>query len=228
MKSKLLHYFSKGEILLWCSSVTLILVAFLLFDREGYLSLVSSLVGVTSIIFCAKGNPLGQLLMIIFSLFYGGISFTFAYYGEMITYLGMTAPMAIFALVSWLRNPYKGNHSEVRVSRIRGREVAFLFVLTAAVTVVFYFVLGAVHTTNLLTSTFSVATSFFAAYLTARRSPYFALAYAVNDVVLIILWIMAALKDPSYLSMIVCFVAFLANDLYSFSSWLRMQKRQGE
>ena len=45
--------------------------------------------------------------MIVFSLLYGVVSFTFAYYGEMITYLGMTAPMALFALISWMRNPYK-------------------------------------------------------------------------------------------------------------------------
>lgn len=49
------------------------------------------------LIFNAKGNPAGQLLTVIFSLLYGSISFTFAYYGEMITYLGMTMPMASFA-----------------------------------------------------------------------------------------------------------------------------------
>lgn len=41
-------------------------------------------------------------LMIVFSLLYGVISYTCAYYGEMITYLGMTAPMALFALISFL------------------------------------------------------------------------------------------------------------------------------
>ena len=42
----------------------------------------------------------GSALMIIFSLFYGYISYTFSYFGEMITYLGMTAPMALFAFIS--------------------------------------------------------------------------------------------------------------------------------
>lgn len=82
-------YFSKTEIGLWCSSVGLIVLSFCAFDCENYLTLVASLVGVTSLIFNAKGNPFGQLLMVIFSLLYGIISFTFAYYGEMITYLGV-------------------------------------------------------------------------------------------------------------------------------------------
>ncbi|MBE6696263.1 MAG: nicotinamide riboside transporter PnuC [Ruminococcaceae bacterium] len=104
----LLKYFSKTEIILWCASVALITVSFCLFDRESLLTLLASLIGVTSLIFNAKGNPFGQLLMVIFSLLYGIISYSFSYYGEMITYLGMTMPMAIFALISWLKNPYNG------------------------------------------------------------------------------------------------------------------------
>ena len=118
---------------------------------------------------CAKGNPAGQVLMILFSLLYGLISFSFAYYGEMLTYLGMTAPMAVVSLVSWLRNPFQGNHSEVEVNRLPLCEIPFMLVLTAAVTVVFYFLLRFFHTANLLPSTLSVTTSFLAVYLTFRR-----------------------------------------------------------
>ncbi len=116
---KLLYdYFTRAEILLWCISVTFIVVSFFWFDRENYLTLVASFIGVTALIFNAKGNPLGQFLMVIFSILYGIISFAFAYYGEMITCLGMTALMAVFALVSWLRNPYNGNKSEVKINRL--------------------------------------------------------------------------------------------------------------
>ena len=99
-------------------------------------------------------------------------------------------------------------------------------VLTAVVTGVFYFILKAFNTANLLPSTLSVTTSFVAVYLTARRSPYFALAYAANDVVLIILWIMATVVDPSYLSVTICFLVFWINDLYGFVSWKSMERRQ--
>ena len=107
-------YFSKAEIGLCGGSVCLITAAFCIFDKESFLTLAASLIGVTSLIFNAKGNPFGQLLMVFFSLLYEIISFTFAYYGEMLTYLGMTMPMAIFALISWLKNPYNGNRSELR------------------------------------------------------------------------------------------------------------------
>ena len=219
-------YFSKGELILWCSSVLLTVLSFAVFDKENYLTLAASLIGVTSLIFNAKGNPVGQVFMVIFSVLYGMISFSFAYYGEMVTYLGMTAPMALFALISWLRNPYNGNRAQVRVNRLKAKEIVFMFFLTAVVTVLFCFILQAFHTANLIPSTLSVTTSFLAVYLTFRRSAYFALAYAANDVVLIVLWILAARYDVSYLSVIVCFVMFLINDAYGFISWLKMRKRQ--
>lgn len=211
---------------MWSISVIFIIAAFLLFDRESYLTLTASLIGVTSLIFNAKGNPFGQLLMIVFSLLYGIISYTFSYYGEMVTYLGMTAPMALFALISWLKNPYNGNKAEVKINRLKGREIIFLSLLTAVVTLIFYYILGAFNTSNLLPSTISVTTSFIAVYLTFRRSAYFAVAYAANDIVLIVLWSMATRHDISYLSVVICFAVFLFNDIYGFINWLKMQKKQ--
>ena len=131
--------FFKTEIFLWSFSVLLIVVSFSVFDRANYMTLIASVIGTTSLIFNAKGNPIGQVLMVIFCILYGVISYSFSYYGEMITYLGMTAPMAVFALVSWLRNPYNGNRAEVRVNSIKKKEVAFMLSLTAVVTIVFTF-----------------------------------------------------------------------------------------
>lgn len=223
-----INYFSKGELLLWSLSVLFILVSFFTFDGENYLTLSASIIGATSLIFNAKGNPLGQILIVVFSVIYGIISFTFAYYGEMITYLGMTAPMAVFAFISWIKNPYNGKKSEVKVNDLKFAEIIFMLILTAVVTIVFYFVLKFFNTANLLPSTISVTTSFIAVYLTFRRSPYFALAYAANDVVLIVLWVLASLTDISYVSVTVCFIMFLVNDIYGFISWIKMRKRQSE
>lgn len=222
------NYFSRVEMILWCSSVLLIVGSFCLFDRENYLTLLASLIGVTSLIFNAKGNPFGQLLMVLFSLLYGVVSYRFRYYGEMITYLCMTMPMAVFALISWLRNPYKENRAEVKVNTVSRREMAWMWAGAAAVTALFYFILRHFHTANILPSTLSVTTSFVAVYLTFRRSPLFALAYASNDVVLIVLWIMASFYDSGYISVVVCFVAFLANDIYGYISWEKMKARQSE
>lgn len=219
-------YFSTGEKLLWNISSAAVLLSFVLFGGGSLLTPVASLVGVTSLIYNAKGNPFGQLLMVLFSLMYGVISWQERYYGEMITYLGMTMPMAVFALISWLRNPFGGNRAEVTVNRIRRGEWLLLCLLTLAVTVLFFFILRAFETQQLFFSSLSVTTSFLAVYLTWRRSPFFAVAYAANDAVLIVLWCLAAVHDQSCLSVVVCFAAFLANDIYGYLSWRRMAGRQ--
>ena len=125
------HYFTKTELILWCTSAAVVFAAFHIFDRTNYMTLIASLIGVTSLIFNAKGNPFGQLLMVLFSILYGII-----------------------------------------------------------------------------------------------RSPYFALAYAANDMVLILLWALASVEHITYLSALICFAMFLINDLYGFISWRRMEMRQ--
>ncbi len=226
--SKITSYFSKFELGLWGVSITFILISFLAFDRANYLTLIASLIGATSLIFGAKGNPISQALMIIFSVLYGIISYSFRYYGEMITYIGMTLPMATLSLISWIKNPHKGNRAEVQTNSISKFETCVALTVTLVVTVGFYIILKYFNTANLLPSTLSVTTSFLAAYLTMRRSPYFCLVYALNDGVLIVLWALATMQNLAYMSVIVCFIVFFVNDLYAFVSWSKMQKRQKE
>lgn len=214
------------EWLIWSLSVISIIVCFFVFKNTQYLYLAGSLIGATALIFVSKGNPIGQVLTIVFSVFYGIISYSFNYFGEMITYLGMSAPIALWALISWLRNPFKGNKSEVKVNTVSRKEWCIFLPATAVVTVTFFFILKAIGTNNLIISTISVFTSFLAAYLTARRSRFYAIFYGLNDVVLIIMWSMASYENISYLLMVICFIAFLITDFYGFINWSLMSKKQ--
>ncbi len=221
---KLLNRF---ETCLWLTSVAVVILSYVLSGFEGLSNTVCSLIGVTALIFVAKGHVLGMVLCIIFAAFYGLISLHFRYYGELITYAGMTLPMDVFALVSWIKNPYKDT-AEVRVARMSKKQTVLMWLATVAVTVVFFFILGALNTPNVYPSTLSVSTSFLAVALTYFRSPYYALAYAANDVVLIVLWTIACFTDMSYIPMVMCFVMFLANDIYGLYNWKRMQKNQAD
>ncbi len=225
-KVKKKFYFTVYELAIWTGSVAAIIISFFAFGGKGVLSLVASIIGATSLIFIAKGNPIGQALTVVFSVIYGIISLKVRYYGEMITYLGMTAPMAIVALIGWLRHPFNGNRAEVKANNLRPLEYLFAFALTVAVTTAFYFILRAMNTANLIPSTISVATSFIAVYLTARRSPNYALGYAANDIVLIVLWVMANAESGEYVSVIACFCVFFVNDVYGFINWRTILKRQ--
>ena len=217
---------TKQEWALWMGSLLLITIAFAFSRGQGPLQYVASIIGATSLIFIAKGNVIGQIITVIFSIMYVFISYFSSYYGEMITYLGMTMPMSIFAIISWLKNPYNGDKTVVAVNKLRLWEYFFMLVLGLIVTTGFYFILRALGTANLIISTLSILTSFIPMYLTMRRSPFYALGYALNDIVLIVLWSIASISDLSNLSMIACFVVFLANDTYALFNWIKMQKKQ--
>lgn len=221
---KSLKNLNKFERTLWLCSIILLTAAFILNPNKDVLNYVATLTGVTSLILNAKGDALGQVLTVLFSIFYGIISYHFHYYGEMITYLGMTAPIAALSVITWLKNPY--SEREVRVSHMNGKKWTVLVILAVLVTWGFYHMLRYFDTPNLFFSTLSITTSFVAASLTMHRSPYYAIAYSLNDIVLIVLWVLATLEDPVYYSMILCFGIFLVNDLYGFYSWRRMRKRQ--
>lgn len=220
-----LRLLGKFDLALWGVSLLVITLSFAFGPQKEPLPLIASLVGVTSLIFVAKGNILGQILMIAFALLYGILSFFFRYYGEMLTYLGMSLPAAVFSLVSWIRHPYKDSN-QVAVGTVNAAKIAVLSVVALSVTVAFYFILRALDTANLLFSTLSVATSVLAAGFAFLRSPYYALAYAANDVVLIVLWVLAALADAAYFPMIFCFVMFLINDVNGFVNWQCRKRKQ--
>lgn len=217
---------AKHEWILLGASVIAVTLSHFLGESNGMLNLIASLTGVTSLIFVAKGDVFGQILTVLFSILYSIISYQFRYYGEMITYLGMTAPVALMSVVSWLKNPFEKGKSEVKVAVLSKLKIIAVVVLNILLTTLFYFILLFFDTPNLIFSTISVTTSFAAASLQFLRSPAYAIAYAANDVVLIILWTLASLENPAYFSVVVCFAAFLANDIYGFINWRKMKKRQ--
>lgn len=216
---------SRFEKLLWIVSAAVIIISFAFSDKGDYLTVIASLIGVTALVFVAKGYVFGQVLTVIFALFYGIISFPLRYYGEVITYLCMTAPIAVLTIISWIKHPFQGS-KEVEVSRLTKRQVVIIIFSAIAVTIAFYFILSALGNAKIIFSTISITTSFVASCLTFFRSPFYAVAYAANDIVLIVLWSLASIGSLSYLPMVLCFVMFLVNDLYGFYNWQIIKKKQ--
>lgn len=224
---KFFNTLTKFEFCLWILSIAVVTISFVFVGEGSILTLCASLIGVTALIFVAKGHVVGQVLTVIFSLFYALISYQFQYYGEMITYLGMTTPIAIMSVVSWLKHPYKGEKAEVEIAHLSKKNIVIMIMLTIVVTFCFYFILAYFDTANLTISTISIATSFLASYLMLFRSSAYAMAYGANDIVLIILWILATIENVSFFPMIICFIMFLCNDIYGFYNWTKMKHRQG-
>ena len=215
--------FSSKEWVIWLSSLSIVIISNMLSNEIDLLTLIAALVGVTSLIFATKGDVWAQILMIIFCVLYGIISWRFRYFGEMITYLGMSMPMSIWSTITWSKNSIENNGSEVKIQKLNQKHILCLILGGTIVTYGLYLILQALETPNIVFSTISITTSFFAAALTILRSSYYALGYAANDIVLIVLWILASLKNPSYIPVVVNFVIFFFNDMYGFISWRKRE-----
>lgn len=217
---------TKKELFIWIGSLIIVIISNIFSVDFDFLTLIAALFGVSALIFAAKGNTLAQMLMIIFCILYGIISWRFRYWGEMITYLGMSLPMAVWSAITWIKNPSKDNHNQVAIQKLKSKHIFLLIVSCTVVTVVFYCILSAFNTPNLIFSTISITTSFLAASLSMLRSSYYALAYASNDIVLIVLWVFASIENPVYFPVVVNFLIFLINDMYVFICWKKRERKQ--
>ena len=108
---------TKKEWGIWMGALLVIVVSNIFSANFNALTLMASCVGVTSLIIAAKGNVWSQILMILFSILYGIISWQFHYWGEMMTYLGMTMPMAVWSTITWIRNPSESG-KEVEIQQL--------------------------------------------------------------------------------------------------------------
>ena len=223
---KSIRALTKLEKIIWITSLLVIFASSTFFPNPDWLSVITSIIGATALIFVGKGDPIGQLITIIFAVFYGAVSLKFRYYGEMITYLGMTAPSALWALITWLKNPF--TERQVKVGKMSALKWLALIVSALLTTAIMGFILAYFNTPNLVVSIVSVTTSFVASMLTILRSPYYALFYALNDIVLITLWILATTVNIGYLPMVICFVIFLVYDIYGFINWHSIKQKQAE
>ncbi len=216
---------TRNEWILWLGSLFIITISNIISGDFNLLTLITTWIGITALIFAAKGNVWAQILIIVFSILYGIISWQFRYWGEMITYLGMTLPMAIWSTITWLKNP-ASTGNEVAIQKLTKKHIAGIILVSIIVTVVFYYILRVLDTPNIVFSTISVTTSFIAASLTMLRSSYYARGYAANDIVLIILWGLASIDNPAYIPVLINFVIFFFNDMYGFISWKKREASQ--
>lgn len=217
---------NKKDWTLYILSLTVVVGSNLFSDTIDAFSLISTVIGVTALIFIAKGNVWGQIFSLLFAVLYGITSYKSKYYGEVFICLLMTIPLSIFSIIVWIKNPFEKGKNVVKIRILTVKEVIITIILASVVTVVFYFILRAFNTPNLIVSTISICTSFLASYLMLRRNSYYAIAYTLNDIVLIILWTLASIENLENLPVVACFSMFLFNDLYAFFRWKAREKEQ--
>ena len=216
------------EILLLSISIVLIVGCFIFSTDKNYLSLISSILGVITVVFTSKGLFLTPILTVFYSVIYTIISQSQKYYWEASIYLVLLIPMQLITIFGWFKNK-KEDSAVVEVNKVKTKEYVILGAVTVVLTVAFYFLLKALNTAELIVSTVSLITSALATYLLLRRCSNYEIFFILNDVVLITLWTIAMVGGgTAFLPVVVSFYVFLINDVYGFIRWKRQEKQQSK
>ncbi len=206
-------------------SLTAIIVSFILIKEKDYLTFITAINGMFMAIFVARAHIFAQIFGIINVILYGITSYITHYYGELIISVALYFPLTIIATVSWIKHLYKQT-PEVEIEKINYKDIIYMILITTVVTVGIFFLLRALNTPNLIVSVLSVSISTAAAYLSIRRSPFYALAYSFNDIVIIVLWGLATKESMQYLPLTISFIGFFLCDSYGLINWLQIRRRQ--
>ena len=228
---KIFKYFNKREYTLLIVSFCGIFLSFFIAPVYGadrsVLSLVASLVGVVGIILMSRGIIQAHCVYIAYSVLYIAVSVTSRYYGEAIIYGIVMLPIHIFSIISWKKNMTESK--SVKISNSNNKEFVIMALLSILLTVPFYFLLKYLKTDNLIIGTLSFCTSFVAALLMIRRSKYYAVIFAIDDVTSIILWgTHIWFGTYKYIPTLITVIVLAVNDTYSFICWLIRAKKQKE
>ena len=210
-------------------SLLIVIGCYFLGGDKSILSLVTSILGVITVIFGAKGLVWAPVINIIYNIVYILLSYSQGFYGEVIIYIFLMTPLNIAMIVSWFKNKSKKDENIVTVNKLSKKEYVLLFIFTLFISVGFYLLLKVLNTNALLISTISLIDSFIASYLLFRRCSNYALSYIVNDVILIVLWSFAIKNNGvAYLPIVLSFIVFLVNDIYGLISWKKREKEQNK
>lgn len=176
-------------------------------------------------LFLAKGKYACYIIGVISTFFYAYVSYKSCYYGELIIAIFCTLPLMLLGLINWLR--HQDDNNTVVIKDITKKELIIVLISQAIIFMGYYYVLKAFNTSNLLVSTFSVVASLIASYLTARRSEYGFIGFIINDLILIVLWgIPVVTGSLSIITVALCPVLLLINDIYGAYNWRRIKLEQ--
>lgn len=229
-KSKIKKLFNKfslyNYIYLACAYV-IIIVGLILSDDKNYFSFTTSLIGVTAFLFSAKGLVVAPMLSSIYYVMYGLLSLTQKYYGEAIVNGLISLPIAIFSIITWLRNKNKKENVDVQVNQLKKKEYLCMMPALIVIFVGAFFMLKALNANQVVINTISIVCCIAAGYLMMRRSPFYALAYICADIAVITLWSITIFNGGlSYLPTLLSVCCFFVNDVYGLVNWQRKGRKQ--
>lgn len=225
MIKKYFQDWNKFELSLLIFGLIASIMSTIIFNSTIIDTLYTSLYLITALLM-SKGKVESYFVGVVSVFFYGIVSYTQGYYGELIITVFLTFPIMIIGIISWLRHQDKYT---VIISSLSKKEITIALLSQLVLFWVYYFLLKAFNTESLVISSISIVTSVLASYFEARRSELSLFCYVANDVVIITLWLIPIVNGQiELISVLVGPILLLINDIYGSYNWRKLKKQQKE
>ncbi len=190
--------------------------------------LIQSLLFIFMVFTQAKGKIITLFIGIVTFLFYIIISYSQKLYGEAMVYAIFLLPLYIYGVIHWLKHKDLNNVVRVR-GNLTGKEWTLMIEVLVIISIGSFFLLKALETSQLIVSTLSFVSMLPAVYLLARRCKWNQIAFLINDIFLVILWIRLAVSgNTTFIPMVICFLFQTIYDIYGLFEWFKLENKQNK
>lgn len=197
-----------------------------LITKSTIISTLYVITYITNALLSSKGRPECYIFGFIGMIFYGYLSFTEKYYGEILILLFLATPVMIMGVISWLKNK---DDESIIINTLSKKEIILAILSQVVMFFLYYYILKLFNTSMLVVSSLSIVMSLLALYFGSRRSEICYYFYLLNDIVGITLWIMPILNgEKAMFSVIFGPLLLFINDIYGVYNWKRLKKKQME
>ena len=213
------------EIIVLITSIIVISIVGIIF-KSDFITLATALTAVTTTMLLAKGEPYANIIYIICILVYLVLCYRNKYYGEIIIYIFLILPMCISGLISWIKHTNKKTNT-VEINKISKKEITIISILIFPIIIGTYYLLRCFNTNELYASTFTFICTILANYFQIRRSKYNLYFFFIEDISLLLLWILPIIKGNISLLPIVINSTFnMVNEIYGIYNWKVLETKQ--
>ena len=231
MENKISNYFKDWNLYekLWLISFTAINLGLFFVWHDTLVGLTASLTGMLCVVLTAKGKISSFYWGLINILTYSYVAYQSAYYGDVGLNMLYFLPMTFFGIYFWSKNSRKKQQSKtVIVKKLSWRSKAIWFIGSLIALYFFGLILKAIHGTLPFVDSTTTIFSIVATILLTKRYSDQWFYWIMVDIWSIVMWAYIFIRDGNQISMLVMWSAFLANAIYGYYNWRKLEKEQNE
>lgn len=205
----------------WLVLSTVIMIILSVIWGDSTLALISGITGILGVVLAAKGKVSTYFFATINVAIYAWLTFNNHLYGEFMLNAFYYIPMNFVGFYLWSR--HKDEESgDVEGKSLTIKQLVILLIAVAAAVIIYWQILSHIGGQLALIDAMSTVFSVVALVMQVARYAEQWLLWIIVNIVSVVMWVLLLGKDPSAVTMVVMWVAYLFNSTYGYINWKKL------